>query len=68
MRTARRWMLSLAALGFAYVAYVYLTLPDVRVLAKSNPTTTAFIQLRLREARAAKAASLDLAASFFKRS
>ena len=25
-------------LGFVYVAYVYLTLPDVRALAKTNPT------------------------------
>jgi monofunctional biosynthetic peptidoglycan transglycosylase len=37
---------------FSYVAYVYLTLPDVRPLAKVNPTTTAFMQLRLDEARA----------------
>lgn len=59
MRTVRRWILSLAALTFAYVAYVYLTLPDVRVLAASNPTTTAFIQLRLREARAG-GAKLDI--------
>ena len=32
------------------VAYVYLTLPDVRVLAKTNPTTTAFMELRSQEA------------------
>jgi monofunctional biosynthetic peptidoglycan transglycosylase len=38
------------ALVFALVAYVYLTLPDVRSLAKTNPTTTAFMQLRQREA------------------
>jgi monofunctional biosynthetic peptidoglycan transglycosylase len=41
------------ALGFIYVAYVYLTLPDVRVLATQNPSTTAFIQLRAREAQEA---------------
>ena len=41
---------TLAALGFAFLAYVYLTLPDVRALAKTNPTTTAFMQLREREA------------------
>ena len=29
---------SLALLGFVYVAYIYLTLPDVRALAKNNPT------------------------------
>jgi len=32
------------------VAYVYLTLPDVRVLVKTNPTTTAFMELRADEA------------------
>jgi monofunctional glycosyltransferase len=37
---------------FSYIAYIYLTLPDVRPLAKVNPTTTAFMQLRLDEARA----------------
>lgn len=47
---ARRWTVSLAAAGFAYLAYVYLTLPDVRVLATANPSTTAFIQLRRLEA------------------
>ena len=44
----------LAALaGFAYLGYVYLTLPDVRPLAKENPKTTAFMQLRSAEAREA---------------
>ena len=38
-------------MAFAYGAYLYLTLPDVRPLAASNPTTTAFIELRAREAR-----------------
>jgi monofunctional glycosyltransferase len=41
----------LALAGLIYIAYVYLTLPDVRSLAKVNPTTTAFMQLRLDEAR-----------------
>jgi monofunctional biosynthetic peptidoglycan transglycosylase len=40
----------LAASGFSYFCYVYLTLPDVRVLATQNPATTAFIELRKREA------------------
>ena len=31
---------------------MYLTLPDVRVLAKSNPTMTAFMQLRAAQAEA----------------
>ena len=34
------------------VGYAYLTLPDVRVLATENPTSTAFTELRAREARA----------------
>ena len=42
-----------ALLAFVYVAYIYLTLPDVRPLAKENPTTTAFMELRIEEARAA---------------
>jgi monofunctional biosynthetic peptidoglycan transglycosylase len=42
-----------AVAGFGWIAYAYLTLPDVRPLAASNPSTTAFIELRAREARAA---------------
>jgi monofunctional biosynthetic peptidoglycan transglycosylase len=41
----------LLAVAFAYGAYLYLTLPDVRSLRTSNPETTAFIELRAREAR-----------------
>jgi monofunctional biosynthetic peptidoglycan transglycosylase len=41
-----------AALGFGYLIYLYLTLPDVRELRTRNPRTTAFIELRAREARA----------------
>ena len=37
---------------FVYLSYLYLSLPDVRVLATANPPTTAFIELRAREARA----------------
>jgi monofunctional biosynthetic peptidoglycan transglycosylase len=40
-----------AAAGFVYIAYVYLTLPDVRILATQNPATTAFIELRKQEAQ-----------------
>ena len=38
----------LALLGavFGYLGYVYLTLPDVAPLRPTNPTTTAFIELR----------------------
>ena len=47
-----RLLLAIPALGFALLGYVYLTLPDVRPLKSSNPTTTAFMDLRDREARA----------------
>ena len=40
-----------ALIGFGYVAYVYLTLPDVRPLVKENPKTTAFMEIRKEEAR-----------------
>ena len=39
-----------AAIAFAYIAYSYLTLPDVRALRTANPTTTAFMELRASEA------------------
>lgn len=51
-RTVGRCVLGAAAVGFGYFAYAYLTLPDVRPLKSSNPSTTAFIALRAREARA----------------
>ena len=51
-RTAGRWAAVAAAVGFACLCYVYLTLPDVRPLKTSHPKTTAFIELRAREARA----------------
>ena len=51
VRTIGRGIAIVALLGFAYVAYIYLTLPDVRPLAKENPKTTAFMQLRIEEAQ-----------------
>src|SRR5262245_19355810 len=51
-RTVLRVLMATAAIGFAVLAYLYLTLPDVRALKTSNPTTTAFMDLREREARA----------------
>jgi monofunctional biosynthetic peptidoglycan transglycosylase len=42
----------LGAVTFGCLAYAYLTLPDVRALIKTNPSTTAFMQLRAAEARA----------------
>lgn len=47
-----RWISGAAAGAFAVVAYGYLTLPDVRPLATTNPTSTAFMELRLDEAHA----------------
>jgi monofunctional biosynthetic peptidoglycan transglycosylase len=52
VRFVARALAAAAAIGFAILAYVYLTLPDIRPLRTSNPTTTAFIELRDREARA----------------
>ncbi len=52
MRKLGRAILVLLAAAFGYAAYLYLTLPDVRGLRTSNPETTAFIELRAREARA----------------
>jgi len=37
---------------FALLVYAYVTLPDVRPLKTSNPSTTAFMELRDREALA----------------
>ncbi|MEO8257382.1 MAG: monofunctional biosynthetic peptidoglycan transglycosylase [Acidobacteriota bacterium] len=51
--SAGRWVIGAAACGFAFLIYVVLTLPDVRPLRASNPATTAFMQLRAAEARAA---------------
>ena len=39
------------AAAFACLVYSYLTLPDVRPLVTSNPSTTAFMELRADEAR-----------------
>lgn len=50
MRRIWKPVLALPAIGFAIGAYIYLTLPDVRVLRAKNPETTAFIELRSREA------------------
>jgi monofunctional biosynthetic peptidoglycan transglycosylase len=41
------------AVAFGVLSYGYLTLPDVRPLATTNPETTAFMKLREREAAAA---------------
>jgi monofunctional biosynthetic peptidoglycan transglycosylase len=45
-------ILGIPAMAFAILAYAYLTLPDVRPLKTSNPSSTAFMELRASEARA----------------
>ena len=51
IRRAAEIVAGLGAAGFACLAYAWITLPDVRPLATSNPSTTAFIELRAAEAR-----------------
>lgn len=51
MRNAGRVLAVIVVAGFGYLVYLYLTLPDVRPLRTKNPETTAFIELRAREAR-----------------
>lgn len=52
MRRALRWIIATAAVGFAVAAYTWATLPDVRPLKATAPTTTAFRELRARQAAA----------------
>ena len=52
LRIAGAILAALPAVGFAVLAYVWLTLPDVRFLKTHNPSTTAFMELRASEARA----------------
>ena len=49
MRRFGRAIAALAAFGFRYIAFLYLTLPDVRGLRTSNVESTAFMDLRARE-------------------
>jgi monofunctional biosynthetic peptidoglycan transglycosylase len=51
MRHVRRALRAAPAIVFSILGYYYLTLPDVRPLRDTNPSTTAFIELRAREAR-----------------
>ena len=51
-RVVRRSASAAPAIVFALLAYSYLSLPDVRPLKTANPSTTAFMELRAREARA----------------
>jgi monofunctional glycosyltransferase len=52
VRKVGRVVAALFGAGFVYAAFLYLTLPDVRPLRAGNPDTTAFMDLRAREARA----------------
>jgi len=52
MRRFGRVSAAMAAFGFGYIAFLYLTLPDVRELRTRNLESTAFMDLRAREARA----------------
>ena len=52
MRRLGRGLAAVVAIAFCCAAYLYLTLPDVRPLRSSSPSTTAFIALRARQARA----------------
>ena len=52
MRRLFRAAAAIAAFAFGYLAFLYLTLPDVRELRTKNLESTAFMDLRAREARA----------------
>ena len=45
-----RLLIATPAALLAVLAYTWLALPDVRELRRTNPTTTAFMRLRAREA------------------
>jgi monofunctional biosynthetic peptidoglycan transglycosylase len=51
-RRIGRALLGICALGVGAAAFIYITLPDVRPLKTTNPQTTAFIEIRAREAHA----------------
>lgn len=50
MRRGLRWALAALAVGFAMLAHTWATLPDVRPLRREAPATTAFRELRARQA------------------
>lgn len=49
-RRAWRWLIAASALAFVTLSYTWITLPDVRALKKEPPATTAFRELRARQA------------------
>jgi monofunctional glycosyltransferase len=50
MRLLGRALAIVLAIGFSWACYIYLTLPDVRPLRTTNPSVTAFMEIRAREA------------------
>jgi len=50
VKRALRVLAAVGVAAFAVFAWIYLTLPDVRPLRTTNPATTAFMDLRAREA------------------
>lgn len=52
LRVLGRVLAALAGIGFVCASYLYLTVPDVRPLRRQNPSTTAFMELRARQAEA----------------
>ena len=54
MRRVGHYAAILGVIGFGYLAYLYLTLPDVRELRTHNLNRTAFMKLRESEARSEK--------------
>jgi monofunctional biosynthetic peptidoglycan transglycosylase len=49
-RRIGRWIVGAAACGFGALAYLWLTVPDVRPLRSAPPSSTAFMDMRAREA------------------
>ncbi len=47
-----RWIAASAAFVYVTLTALYFTLPDIRPLAANPPVTTAFMELRARQARA----------------
>jgi monofunctional biosynthetic peptidoglycan transglycosylase len=48
-----RFLVAAAAFAFAGLGYIWLTLPDVRPLRKTPPATTAWMDMRAAQAKAA---------------
>jgi monofunctional biosynthetic peptidoglycan transglycosylase len=51
-RRVSRWALGTCAWAFAAAGYTWITLPDIRPLKTTAPASTAYMQMRVEEARA----------------